>query len=169
MSMSLYDFSIPVLCRGLNNLSALLDKAAAHAEAKKFDSIVLLQSRLYPDMFPLSRQVQIACDTAKGAAARLAAIEIPKHEDTEVSLADLKQRVAKTLEFVKSVTADQLRASENRAIELKFPNRTLNFTGRGYLTDFVLPNFYFHVCMVYALLRNSGVEIGKADFLGAIQ
>lgn len=169
MSMSLYDFSIPVLCRGLSNLSALLEKGAAHAEAKKFDSIVLVQARLYPDMHPLSRQVQIACDTAKGAAARLAAIEIPKHEDTEVTLADLKQRVAKTLEFVKSVTADQLRASENRAIELKFPNRTLNFTGRGYLTDFVLPNFYFHECMVYALLRNSGVEIGKADFLGAIQ
>jgi len=169
MSMSLYDFSIPVLCRGLTNLSAILDKAAAHAAAKKFDSIVLMQSRLYPDMFPLARQVQIACDTAKGAAARLAAIEIPKHEDTEVSLAELKQRVAKTLDFVKSVTADQLRASETRDIELKFPSRTLRFTGRAYLTDFALPNFYFHVCMVYALLRNNGVEIGKEDFLGAIQ
>jgi len=169
MSMSLYDFSIPVLCRGLTNLSAILDKAAAHAAAKKFDSIVLMQSRLYPDMFPLARQVQIACDTAKGAAARLAAIEVPKHEDTEVSLAELKQRVAKTLDFVKSVTADQLRASETRDIELKFPSRTLRFTGRAYLTDFALPNFYFHVCMVYALLRNNGVEIGKEDFLGAIQ
>jgi uncharacterized protein len=130
MSTSLYDFSIPVLSRGLTNLSAILDKAAAHAAAKKFDSIVLVQSRLYPDMFALSRQVQIACDTAKGAAARLAGIENPKHEDTEATLADLKQRVAKTLEFVRSVTPDQLRASEDRAIELKFPSRTLRFTGR---------------------------------------
>ncbi len=169
MPMSLFDFSIPVLCRGLTNLSVILDKAAAHAAAKKFDSIALLQSRLYPDMFPLSRQVQIACDTAKGAAARLAGVENPKHEDTEVTLADLRQRVAKTLEFVKSVTPDQLRASEDSAIELKFPSRTLRFTGRAYLTDFVLPNFYFHESMVYALLRNSGVEIGKDDYLGAIQ
>jgi uncharacterized protein len=92
-----------------------------------------------------------------------------QHEDTEATLADLKQRVAKTLEFVRSVTPDQLRASEDRAIELKFPSRTLRFTGRTYLTDFVLPNFYFHECMVYALLRNNGVEIGKDDFLGAIQ
>src|SRR5450755_1224874 len=112
MSTSLYDFSIPVLSRGLTNLSAILDKAAAHAAAKKFDSIVLVQARLYPDMHPLSRQVQIACDTAKGAAARLAGIEIPKHEDTEVTLDELKQRIAKTLNFVKTVTADQLRASE---------------------------------------------------------
>lgn len=169
MPMSLFDFSIPVLCRGLTNLSAILDKAAAHAAARKFDSIVLVQSRLYPDMFPLSRQVQIACDTAKGAAARLAGVENPKHEDTEVTLADLKQRVAKTLDFIKSVTPDQLRGSENNAIELKFPSRTLRFTGRAYLTDFVLPNFYFHESMVYALLRKSGVEIGKDDYLGAIQ
>jgi uncharacterized protein len=168
MSMSLYDFSIPVLCRGLTNLSAILAKAAAHAAAKKFDSIVLVQSRLYPDMFPLSRQIQIACDTAKGAAARLAGLENPKHEDTETTLADLKQRVAKTLDFVKSITADKMRDSENRAIELKFPSRTLRFTGRAYLTDFVLPNFYFHESMVYALLRNNGVEVGKDDFLGAI-
>ncbi len=169
MPLSLYDFSIPALCRGLTNLSAILDKAAAHAAARKFDSIVLVQSRLYPDMFPLSRQVQIACDTAKGAAARLAGIENPKHEDTEVTLADLKLRVAKTLDFVKSVIPDQLRGSENHAIELKFPSRTLRFTRRAYLTDFVLPNFYFHQSMVYALLRNNGVEIGKVDFLGAIE
>ena len=169
MSMSLFDSSIPVLCRGLTNLSAILDKAAAHAAARKFDSLVLVQSRLYPDMFPLSRQIQIACDTAKGAAARLAGLENPKHEDTETTLADLKQRVTKTLDFVKSITADKMRDSENRAIELKFPSRTLRFTGRAYLTDFVLPNFYFHECMVYALLRNNGVEVGKDDFLGAIQ
>ena len=169
MSISLYDISIPALIRSLSNLSAILDKAAAHATTKKFDPIVLSQARLYPDMHPLSRQVQIACDTAKGAAARLAGIEIPKHEDTEVTLAELKQRIAKTLDFLKTVTADQLKGAENRVIELKFPNRTLNLTARAYVTDFVLPNLYFHASIAYALLRHNGVEIGKADFLGAIQ
>jgi uncharacterized protein len=168
MSLSLYDFSIPVLSRGLTNLSAILDKAAAHAAAKKFDPVVLAQARLFPDMHPLSRQVQIACDTAKGAAARLAGIEIPKHEDNEVTLADLKQRVAKTLDFVKSVSAAQLAGAENRTIEIKTPNRTFNFTGTAYLNEFVLPNFYFHESMTYALLRKNGLEIGKADFLGAM-
>jgi len=168
MPISLYDVSIPVLSRGLANLSAILDKAAAHAAAKKFDSIVLAQSRLYPDMYPLSRQVQIACDAAKGAAARLAGIEIPKHEDTEVTLAELKQRVAKTLNFLKTVTAEQLKGAENRAIEIKFPSGEWKFTGLTYLNNFVLPNFYFHESMVYALLRHNGVEIGKGDFLGAI-
>jgi len=169
MSISMYDFSIPALTRGLNNLSALLDKAAAHAAAKKFDSAALAQSRLFPDMHPLVRQVQIACDTAKGAAGRLAVIEVPKHEDTEATLADLKARIAKTLDFVKTVTAAQLQGAESRAIEIKFPSGSWKFTGIGYLTDFVLPNFYFHTSMVYALLRKSGVEIGKGDFLGAIQ
>jgi len=169
MSISMYDFSIAVLTRGLTNLSAILDKAEAHAAAKKFDTAVLAQARLFPDMYPLTRQVQIACDTAKGAAGRLAGIEVPKHEDTEVTFADLKARIAKTLDFLKSVTAPQLRDAESRSIELKFPNGSWKFTGIGYLNDFVLPNFYFHVSMVYALLRKSGVEIGKGDFLGAIQ
>jgi hypothetical protein len=169
MSLSLYEFSIPALLRGLNNLSSLLDKAAAHAAAKKFDSIVLLQARLYPDMHPLSRQVQITCDTAKGAAARLAGLEIPKHEDNEVTLADLKQRIAKTVDFLGTVSAEKMQDAEARSIEVKSPNRTLKFTARAYLTDFVLPNFYFHVAMAYAILRHNGVELGKADFLGAIQ
>jgi hypothetical protein len=169
MSISMYDFSIPVMTRGLSNMSALLDKAAAHAAAKKFDSVVLAQTRLYPDMYPLARQVQIACDTAKGAAGRLAGIEVPKHEDTETTFAELKARIAKTLDFLKSVNAAQLKDAESRAIEIKFPNGSWKFTGIGYLNDFVLPNFYFHVSMVYALLRKSGVEIGKSDYLGAIQ
>jgi hypothetical protein len=169
MSISMYDFSIPVLTRGLTNMSAILDKAAAHATAKKFDSVVLAQARLYPDMHPLVRQVQIACDTAKGAAARLAQIDVPKHEDTEVTFADLKVRIAKTLDFIKTVNAAQLKDAESRTIEIKFPSGSWKFTGIGYLTDFVLPNFYFHVSMVYALLRKSGVEVGKGDFLGAIQ
>ena len=169
MSISMYDFSIPMLTRGLTNLSAILDKAAAHAAAKKFEPTVLAQSRLFPDMHPLVRQVQIACDTAKGAAARLAGIEVPKHEDTEASFADLKARIAKTLDVVKSVTPAQMQEADKRSIELKFPNGSWKFTGAAYLTDFVLPNFYFHVSMVYALLRKAGVDVGKADFLGAIQ
>ena len=169
MSVAMYDFSIPVLTRGLTNLSAILDKAAAHATAKKFDSTVLAQLRLFPDMFPLVRQMQIACDTAKGAAGRLAGIEVPKHEDTETTFADLKARIAKTLDFVKSVGAAQLKNAESRAIEIKFPNGSWKFTGITYLNDFVLPNFYFHISMVYALLRKAGVDVGKMDFLGAIQ
>ena len=169
MSISVYEISIPVLSRGLSNLSAILDKAAAHAAAKKYDSLVLAQLRLYPDMHPLVRQVQIACDTAKGAAARLADVEVPKHEDTETTLDQLKQRIAKTADFLKTVTAAQVDSAEGRSIEIKFPNGAWKFTALSYLTDFVLPNFYFHESMVYALLRKSGVEIGKTDFLGALQ
>lgn len=169
MAISIYDVSIPALSRGLANLSAILDKAAAHAAAKKYDSVVLTQLRLYPDMHPLVRQVQIACDTAKGAAGRLAGIDIPKHEDSEVTLDELKQRLAKTADFLKSVSAAQVNTAESRPIEIKFPSGAWKFTALSYVTDFVLPNFYFHTSMVYALLRESGVEIGKGDFLGAIQ
>jgi uncharacterized protein len=166
---TLYDFSIPALTRGLTNMSAILDKAAAYATAKKLDATVLAQTRLYPDMHPLSRQVQIACDTAKGAAGRLAGVEIPKHEDTETTLPELKARIAKTLDFLKTITADKVPTDESRSIEIKFPNGSWKFTAPSYIIDFVLPNFYFHDSMVYALLRKSGVEIGKGDFLGAIQ
>jgi uncharacterized protein len=169
MSISLYEISIPALSRGLSNLSAILDKAAAHAAAKKYDSAVLAQLRLYPDMHPLVRQVQIACDTAKGAGARLAGVEVPKHEDTETTLDELKQRIAKTVDFLQTVTAAQVDRAEERTIEIKFPNGAWKFTALSYLVDFVLPNFYFHESMVYALLRKSGVEIGKTDFLGPIQ
>jgi uncharacterized protein len=169
MSISMYDFSIPALTHGLTNLSAILDKAAAHAAAKKFDSVVLIEARLFPDMYPLTRQVQIACDTAKGAAARLAGIEVPKHEDTEATLAELKARIAKTVDFLNSVTAAKLKDAESRAIEIKFPSGSWKFTAIAYLNDFVLPNFYFHVSMAYALLRKNGIEIGKGDFLGDIQ
>ncbi len=168
MALSLYDVSIPVLVRGLTNLSVIIDKAAAHAEAKKIDPVVLAQARLFPDMFPLARQVQIACDTAKGAAARLAGIEMPKHEDTETTLAELKQRIAKTVDFVQSVKAGQFAGAESRSIEIKTPNRTLSFTGLSYLNQFVLPNFYFHESISYAILRHNGVEVGKNDYLGAI-
>lgn len=168
MSLSIYEVSIPVLIRGLTNLSAIIEKAATHAAAKNIDPVVLAQARLYPDMHPLTRQVQIACDTAKGAAARLAGIEVPKHEDNEVTLADLEHRIAKTLDFLKSVSVERLNGAETRAIEIVAPNRTLKFTGLSYLTNFVLPNFFFHESVTYALLRQNGVEIGKADFLGSL-
>ncbi len=169
MTISIYDASIPSLVRGLTNLSAILDKAAAHAAARKFDPAVLLQARLFPDMLPLTRQVQIVCDTAKGAAGRLAGKEVPKHEDNEANIAELKARIQKTIDFVQSVTPEALAGAETRPIVLTFPTNTLNFTGLSYLTHFVLPNFYFHVSVAYALLRNNGVELGKRDYLGAIQ
>jgi len=169
MAISIYDVCIPALTRGLANLSALLDKGAANAEAKKFDTLVFAQARLFPDMHPLSRQVQIACDTAKGAGARLAQVEIPKHPDTETTFAELQARIAKTLDFLKALAPDQLQGAESREVEIKFPNGARKFTGLSYLTEFVLPNFYFHVSMVYALLRTNGVDVGKGDFLGNIQ
>jgi len=169
MSVSLFEVSIPVMVHGLTNLSALLDKAAAHAAAKKIDPAAYVHSRLFPDMLPLSRQVQIACDTAKGGAARLAGIDIPKHEDTETTIAELQARIGKTKDFLNSIKPEQLKNAESRAIELKFPSNTLTFTGISYVNLFVLPNFYFHVTMTYALLREGGLEIGKRDFLGAIQ
>jgi uncharacterized protein len=169
MALSVYDFCVTPLIHGLTNMSAILDKASAYAETKKFDSVVLSQARLFPDMHPLSRQVQIACDTAKGAAGRLAQIEVPKHADTETTIAELKARIAKTVEFLKTVTPAQVQGAESRDVELKFPSGSWKFSGSGYVTDFVMPNFYFHASMVYALLRNSGVDIGKGDYLGAIQ
>jgi len=169
MSISLYDVSIPVFTLTLNNLSAILDKAESHGEAKKVDPKVIPQARLIVDMLPLTSQVQIACDTAKGAAARLAGVAVPKHEDTEATLAELKTRVAKTLDFIKTIKPEQLQGAETREIVLQFPQTTLKFSGLNYLTNFALPNFFFHVTMAYALLRKNGVDLGKRDFLGPIQ
>jgi len=169
MSISMYDVSIPIFTLSLNNLSAILDKAESHTESKKVDSKVLAQARLIVDMLPLSSQIQIACDTAKGAAARLAGISIPKHEDTEATIAELKARIAKTLEFIKTVKPEQLQGSETREIVLQFPQNTLKFNGVNYLTNFALPNFFFHITIAYALLRKNGVDIGKRDFLGPTQ
>ena len=169
MSVSLYDVSVPIFTLTLNNLAAILDKAASHAEVKKVDPKVLPGARLIIDMLPLSSQIQIACDTAKGAAARLAGIDVPKHEDTEATLAELKARVDKTLDFIKTIEPEQLQGAETREIVLQVPQSTLKFTGVNYLTNFVLPNFFFHVTMAYALLRKNGVDLGKRDFLGPIQ
>jgi hypothetical protein len=169
MSVSLYEVSMPIFTLTLNNLAAILDKAETHVDAKKIDPKALPQARLIADMYPLSAQIQIACDTAKGAAARLAGMAVPKHEDTEATIADLKARVAKTLDFIKSIKPEQLQGAETRQIVLEFPGNTLKFTGVTYLTNFVLPNFFFHVTMAYALLRKNGVDLGKRDFLGPIQ
>lgn len=169
MSVSVYEVSIPIFTLSLNNLAAILDKAAMHAEAKKVDPKVLPSTRLIADMLPLSGQIQIACDTAKGAAARLAGVDAPKYEDTETTIAELKARVEKTLAFIKSVKPEQLANAEAREIVLQFPQTTMRFTGLNYLTNFVLPNFFFHLTMTYALLRKNGVELGKRDFLGPIQ
>jgi hypothetical protein len=166
MSISMYDVSIPVFTLSLNNLAAILDKAATHAEGKKVGPKVLADARLIVDMLPLSSQIQIACDTAKGAAARLAGVEVPKHDDTEATVAELKARIAKTLAFMKTIKREQLQGAETRDIVLQFPQNTMKFTGINYLTNFVLPNFFFHVTIAYALLRKAGIEIGKRDFLG---
>jgi len=166
MSLTLYQASIPVFVRMLDNLSTILDKAAAHAEAKKIDPAVFVNARLAPDMFPLSRQVQIATDMVKGCAARLAGIEVPRYEDNETTFAELQARIDKTKAFIQSVNASQIDGSEERPITLKFGSRELSFLGQPYLLDFVLPNFHFHLSMTYAVLRHNGVEIGKKDYVG---
>jgi len=169
MALSLYDVTIPALTLGLTNLSAILDKATAHADSKKVDPKALADTRLIIDMLPLKRQVQIACDTAKGAAARLAGVEVPKHEDTEATLPELKERIQKTLAFLATVKPEQTVGADTREIVLQFPSITMKFTGLSYVTKFVLPNFYFHMSVAYALLRKNGFELGKGDYLGAIQ
>ena len=166
MSLTMYQASIPVFVRMLGNLSAILDKAAAHAEAKKIDPSVFINARLAPDMFPLSRQVQIATDMAKGCAARLAGIEVPRYEDNESTFAELHARIAKTIAFIESVSVSQIDGSEERQITLKFGSHELNLLGQAYLLDFVLPNFHFHLTTTYAILRHNGVEIGKKDYTG---
>ena len=169
MANSLYDFTVPTLIAALGNLSKQLDKAAAYAEAKKFDANQFSDQRLIAGMLPLTSQVQICCDNAKGAAARLAGIDPPKHEDNEKTIAELKTRIAKTIEFMNTVRPDQFNGAETREIVLKFPSLTLKFNGKDYVTKFVLPNFYFHATTAYAILRTNGVELGKGDFLGNIQ
>jgi hypothetical protein len=166
MKISMYQASAPRFANALRNLSAILDKAQAHAEAKKLDPTVLGAQRLIVDMFPLSRQVQIACDTAKGAVARLAGVEIPKHEDTEQTIAELKARIAKTLDFIGSVPAAKIDGSDEREVVMKMRGQDVKFTGLQYLMGHALPNFYFHYTTAYNILRSNGVELGKRDFIG---
>ena len=167
MTITMYQASAPRFAHTLKSLAAVLGKAHAHCEARKIDPLVLTSARLYPDMFPLSRQVQIACDTAKGAVARLAGVEIPKHEDTEKTFAELQARIQKTLDFIATVKPAQVDGSEGKDIVLKLRGNDVPFKGMAYLLGFAYPNFYFHAATAYGILRHNGVEIGKSDFLGA--
>lgn len=166
MPLTMYEASIGVLVHGLNALSAILDKAAVHAEAKKIDPAVFINARLAPDMFALARQVQIVSDTAKGCAARLAGLEVPSYPDTETTFAELRARIAKTVAFLRSVDETKLTGCEERTITLKLRGQETKFSGKSYLLSFALPNFYFHVTAAYAILRHNGVEVGKIDYLG---
>jgi len=168
MSITMYSASSPRLANALKNLSECLSKAEANATARKIDPAVFLTSRLAPDMFALTRQVQIACDVAKGGVARLAGVEVPKHEDTEQSFADLQQRIAKVIAFIESIPAEQINGTEERSISLKIAGVETTFRGLQYLMGFVWPNVHFHTAMTYAILRHNGVDLGKKDFLGSI-
>ncbi len=168
MAISMYSASVPVFIRMLKNLTGILEKAQAFADAKKIEPDVLLNARLFPDMFPVVKQVQVATDFAKGTAARLAGTEPPSYEDTEKTFAELIARVQKTVDFLKTVKADQVNGSEDRDITLKMRTGELNFKGEPYLNFFSLPNFYFHVTTTYDILRHNGVEIGKMDFIGGV-
>ena len=168
MPFTMSQASLPAFQIGLTALSGVLDKAAAYAAAKKVDPSVLLSYRLAPDMFALVRQVQVAADQAKNGAARLAGIEPPKFEDNETSFDQLKERLAKTLTFLKSLDAKAIDASAERTITFPLGKQQGQMTGADYLDHFVLPNFYFHLTAAYAIVRHCGVEIGKRDFLGAI-
>jgi uncharacterized protein len=167
MSLSMHSASVPVFVRNLNNLLAWLDKAQAHAEAKKFDTVVYLGLRLAPDMLPFSKQIQIASDAAKGCVARLAGVEIPKWDDTEVTLDDLRARIRKTIDYVQSVPATQIDGSEAREITITLRSGDVKFDGQRFLEHWALPNFYFHIMTAYTLLRHAGVELGKQDYLKA--
>lgn len=168
MTMSMYEASLPVFIHTLGNLKNILQKGQAYAETRKFDPGVLAASRLFPDMLPLTRQVQIASDAAKGAAARLSGTEPPKFEDTETTIAELIARVDKTIDYLKGFKPAQIDGSENRTIVIKTPRNEFTFSGQVFLRHWAIPNFFFHVTTTYNLLRHAGVEIGKADYLGPV-
>jgi len=168
MTISMYQASVPCFVRTLGNLSAILDKAQAHVDAKKLDATALTSYRLYPDMLPMARQVQIACDAAKGLVARLSGLENPVHEDTEKTLVELQARIAKTLAFVQSVTPAQLDGTEEKDIVVKRGDTETHYKGMQFLLGNALPNFYFHVTTAYNILRHNGIEIGKRDYLGKV-
>jgi uncharacterized protein len=166
MTLSIYQASVPVYIRRLEALSAILDKAAAYASQRKIDPAALIQARLYPDMLPLARQVQITCSHAVRGGARLSGAEPPSVEDKETSFDDLKGRIAKTLEFLKSVDAKKMDGMEDREITFPAGDHKVTLKGADYLLHFSMPNFYFHLTTAYDILRNNGLDIGKADFMG---
>jgi hypothetical protein len=167
MSFSMYSASAPIFQQMLNSMLGWLDKAEAHAKAKKFDPNNFVGMRLAPDMLPFSAQIGIATDHVKGCLARLSGVEPPKWPDTEKTLDELRARIQKAIDYAKAFTPAQLEGAETREITLPTPRGPLKFSGERYLVGFALPNFYFHVTMTYALLRQGGVELGKMDYLGA--
>ncbi len=166
MTISMYQASAPRFVNTLKNLSAMLDKAQAHCDAKKIDPLALTGARLYPDMFAFARQVQVACDTAKGAMARLAGVEIPKYEDTEKTFEELKARIARTVAFVETFKPAQIDGTDDKDYVIKLGAREMQWKGMQYLLGFALPNFYFHAATAYDILRHNGVELVKRDFIG---
>ena len=168
MPSSIYEATIPVFDQFLSSLSKLIDKAAAYAGERKIDPAVLLASRLRPDMFPLVRQVQTVCDWAKNVAARLAGVEPPKFEDHEASFEDLKARIAKTLDYVRSLDRHDVEAGAERLVVFPMGPNKMKMTGADYAFHLGLPNFYFHMTTAYGILRHNGLEIGKRDFMGAV-
>jgi hypothetical protein len=168
MTLSMYQASVPVFTRMLTNLKGILEKGAAHAQAKKLDEAVLLNARLYPDMFAFTRQVQLACDFARGTGARLAGMEPPAYEENERGFAELVSRVDRSIEYLRTLTATMIDGSEGREIVRPIRGEPKKFTGIGYLLQYALPNFFFHATTAYAILRHSGVELGKSDFIGAL-
>ena len=166
MTISMYQASVPRFVNILGNLSNILDKAQAHIDAKKLSDASLTAFRLFPDMLPLSTQVQIACDTAKGVVARLSGVDAPAFEDNEKTIAELKARVAKTIAFIQTVPAEQIDGTEDKDIVTKRGEKETHYKGMQFLLGHAVPNFYFHTTTAYAILRHNGVEIGKRDFLG---
>ena len=169
MKLSMYSMSVEVFVPMLSNLSAILQKGLEHAQTKNFDPSVLVNARLAPDMFPLSRQVQIACDLAKNSAARLAGQEPPRMEDTEQTIEELRARIGKTLDYVMSLPSAAFEGSEDRDIKVPLRDHTLEFKGLPFLQRWALPNFFFHVVTAYDILRHNGVEIGKRDYLPPVR
>ncbi len=169
MTMSIFQASVPLFLHTLKSLKVILQKGLAYQEAKKLDPSVLPNSRLFPDMLPLIKQVQIASDAAKGAAARLAGIEPPKFEDNETTLNDLIARVEKTIDYLQGFKAEQIDGSESRTITITTPRGSFSFQGEHFVRHWAVPNFFFHVTTAYNLLRHNGVELGKADFLSGGQ
>ena len=164
--MSMYQASIPQLTKMLSNLSNILKKGEEFAKAKNFDGTVLVGSRLAPDMFPLAKQVQIACDQVKNGMARLAGVEPPKFDDNETTFEQLQERITKTLAFANSIKPEQVDGSETKEIKFSIKEWSFEFVGQQYLLTWIIPNFYFHVTTAYNILRHNGVEIGKSDYLG---
>lgn len=165
---AMYEASVPVFVQMLNAIGGLLDKAEKHCTEKKIDPNILVNGRLFPDMFHMARQVQLATDFAKGASARLAGVDVPPYEDHEKTFGELRARLKKTIEFLKSLKPEQFKGAETRDVAIKIGGKPVTFKGQPYLFHFALPNFYFHATATYAILRNNGVEIGKRDYMGQV-